>query len=88
MIDRIIQLLVLCLGCLLIFLVGHLLLNELDGAPPPALAPAPAASASAPVSRAGGEAEKSELPADELATKRVKTVPVRPDEPIVAPQKP
>ena len=79
MIDRIIKLLVLCLGCLLIFLVGHLLLGDLDATGRPGGAPAAATQA------APGNQESE---AGYLATKRVKTVPVRPGEPVVAPQKP
>ncbi len=77
MIDRFIKLLVLCLGGLLIVLVGHLLINEGGDASRPA---------SSQASRAEPEAGKSDLDATDLATKRVKTVPVRPQDLSTAPQ--
>lgn len=75
MIDRIIKLLVLCLGGLLVFLAGHLLIGGRDEQGRPA-----AASAS--------RAEPDKPDASDIATKRVKTVPVRPEEALAAPQKP
>lgn len=77
MIDRIIKLLVLCLGGLFIFLVGHLLFSNSgeQGRPPAA-------------SSARTEPAPDQGDAGDVATKRVKTIPVRPGEPVVAPQKP
>ena len=68
LIDRFIKLLFLCLGGLLIFLVGHLLTGEGGDA---------GRSAIAPTSQVGQE-PGTDAGSTDLATKRVKTVPVRP----------
>ena len=78
MIDRIIHFLVLCLGGLFIFLVGHLLLGGGEEFGRPARVDAPASSA-AP------QAETTDASAADIVTKRVKTFPVRPDEPAQKP---
>ncbi len=81
MIDRIIKVLVLFLGGLLIFLVGHLLATggdeALRSAPVPAAAP-----------RAEPEPGRLDANPNDIATKRVKTVPVRPDDWSAAPSRP
>ena len=81
MIDGIIKFLVLCLGGLLIFLVGHLLVSEWEGQG----RPAPASVSQAEPAPGPGKADAS---ADDLVTRRVKTVPVRPEDSAAAQQKP
>ena len=83
MIDRIIKLLVLCLGGLLMFLVGHLLATGGGDArrPDPA-----AASAAAP--RAEPEPDKPDANPNDIATRRVKTIPVRPEDLSPGPSRP
>ena len=81
MIDGIIKFLVLCLGGLLIFLAGHLLLGEGEVFGRPARMAAPASSTPP-------QAEATDANVADLATKRVKTFPVRPDEPGAPAQKP
>jgi hypothetical protein len=80
LLDRIIKLLVLSLGALLVFLVGHLLSFEREEARVPASAPASGQMA-APASRADAEAGKLDQTGGDLPTRRVKTFPVRPDDP-------
>ena len=83
MIDRLIKVLVLSLGGLLIFLVGHLLATGGEEVRRPDPAPA---SAAAP--RAEPEPGKLDANPSDIATKRVKTIPVRPDDQSAAPSRP
>ena len=73
MIDRIIKFLALSLGVLLIFLVGFFvaLLNEETKPPVPTPAPPPMAEAAPP---------KMDQNPNDLTTKRVKTIIVRPED--------
>ena len=70
MIDRIIKLLVLSLGVLLIFLVGLFVASISEDSRPPAPAP-----------RAEAEPGKLDPSPNDIATTRVKTITVRPEEP-------
>ena len=79
MLDRIIKLLVLSLGALLVFLVGHLLSFEREEARVPAPAPV-SGQVAAPASLADSEAGKLDPTGVDLPTRRVKTFPVRPDD--------
>ena len=81
MIDRIIKLLVLSLGGLLIFLVGHLLATGGDEMRRPDPAPAVAP-------RAEPEPDKLDANPNDIATKRVKTIPVRPEDLSPGPSRP
>ena len=75
MIDRIIKLLVLSLGGLLIFLVGHLLATGGEEARRPD--PSPAAAAAPRIEPDPG---KQDANPNDIATRRVKTIPVRPED--------
>jgi hypothetical protein len=73
LIDRIIKLLSWCLGVLLIFLVGFLVAHFHEDVKPPSATPAapPRAEAAPP---------KMEQNPNDLTTKRVKTIVVRPED--------
>ena len=75
MIDRIIKLLVLSLGGLLIFLVGHLLATGVEEPRRPD--PSPAAAAAPRIEPDPGKLDSNP---NDIATKRVKTIPVRPED--------
>jgi hypothetical protein len=75
LIDRLIKVLVLSLGGLLIFLVGHLLATGGEDARRPDPAPA---SGAAP--RTEPEPGKLDANPSDIPTKRVKTIPVRPED--------
>lgn len=73
MIDRIIKLLSWCLGVLLIFLVGFLTAHSFEEAKPSAVTPAPPP-------RAEATPPKMDQNPNDLTTKRVKTIVVRPED--------
>jgi len=73
LIDRIIKLLSWCLGVLLIFLVGFLVAHVHEDAKPPAATPAPPP-------RAEAAPPKMDQNPNDLTTKRVKTIIVRPED--------
>jgi len=73
LIDRIIKLLSWCLGVLLIFLVGFLVAHFHEDVKPPSATPvAPPRAEAAP--------PKMEQNPNDLTTKRVKTIVVRPED--------
>jgi hypothetical protein len=80
LLDRVIKWLLLALGALLVFLAGHLLASaDLRGPVQPA-PPAPLRIEPEP------EPGKLEASPNDLATKRVKTFIVRPEDPDSAPR--
>lgn len=81
MIDRVIKLLSWCLGVLLIFLVGFLVAHFNEEAKPSAPAPAPAP-------RAEADPSKLDQHPNDIPTKRVKTIVVRPEDQSSTPKTP
>ena len=73
MIDRIFKLLVLSLGVLLVVLVGAFIALLNEDAKPPAVTPAPPP-------RVEATPPKSDQNPNDLTTKRVKTIIVRPED--------
>jgi hypothetical protein len=73
LIDRIIKTLVLALGALLIFLVGFFVALLNDDVKPPAVTPAPPP-------RVEAAPPKTDQTSNDLTTKRVKTIIVRPED--------
>ena len=77
MIDRTIKLLALSLGVLLIALLGAFFATLFDGPPSPTAAP-----------RAEAEPQHLDASPDDLVTRRVKTITVRPDDQSSQPRNP
>ena len=73
MIDRIIKLLVMALGVVLIFLVGFFIALLNEDVKPPAVTPAPPP-------RVEAAPPKTDQNPNDLTTKRVKTIIVRPED--------